>query len=74
MKKLSPEERRERLNAYKRRYWKEHPEKVKQWRRNSLLRTADRIRAEQAQSTQGRPMEADTTTDQQTAPGPSVSE
>lgn len=50
---LTPEERRRRLNAYKRRYEKEHPEKVKQWRRNSILRTADRIRAEQAQSAHG---------------------
>ena len=71
MKKLSPEKRRERLNAYKRRYWKEHPEKVKQWRKNSILRAAARLQAEQAQ---GGPREADTTTDQQTAPGPSGSE
>ena len=71
MKKLSPEERRERLNAYKRRDWKEHPEKVKQWRKNSILRAAARLQAEQAQ---GGPSETDTTTDQQTAPGPSGSE
>lgn len=71
---LTPEERRERLNAYKRRYYKAHPEKAKQWRKNAILKAAARIYAEQAQSIQGGPMEADTTADQQTAPGPSVSE
>ena len=74
MKKLSPEERRERLNAYKRRYWKEHPEKVKQWRNDYIVRKATRILAEQAQGAQTGPREEKTTTDQQTAPRSSGSE
>lgn len=61
MKKLSPEERRERLNAYKRRYWKEHPEKVKQWRNDYIVRKATRILAEQAKGAQGGPMEIGST-------------
>ena len=50
---LTPEERREHLNAYKRRYYKEHPEKARQWRRNAILRAAARIQAEQAQGDGG---------------------
>lgn len=40
------EERRERLNAYKRRYWKENPEKVKKWQENAIIRKAERLKAE----------------------------
>lgn len=48
--KLTPEERREHLNAYKRRYWKENPEKVKKWRDDAIIRKAERLKAEQDQN------------------------
>ena len=38
-------EARERANAYRRRYRKEHPEAVKRWRDGYILRRAARLQA-----------------------------
>lgn len=42
-KRTMTPEQRQRLNAYHRKYCAEHPEKVKQWHENYVLRKAQRI-------------------------------
>ena len=39
------DEQRVRWNEYTRRYRAEHPEKVRAWRQNTILRTAERLRS-----------------------------
>lgn len=39
---------REKANAYRRRYRKENPERVKRWREGYIMRKAARLMAEQA--------------------------
>lgn len=39
------DEARQRQNEYLRRYRREHPDRVQQWRRNYILRAAQRLKA-----------------------------
>lgn len=38
-------EARENRNAYMRKYRREHPDKIREWRRNYILRAAQRLHA-----------------------------
>lgn len=47
------DEQRQRWQEYTKCYRREHPEKVKQWRRNYIMRAAARLQAEQARQMEG---------------------
>jgi hypothetical protein len=47
-KRQMTDEQRERWNAYSRKYRAEHPEKVRRWRQDYILRKASALAAAQA--------------------------
>lgn len=47
------EEAREHRNAYMRQYRKDHPELTRKWKRNYIIRAAERLLAEEAEKATG---------------------